>query len=210
MKLKKDGRATMELDDFKKKKIKVLDQNGEINQQETDDLMEMVRADFMKQRRISICFVVVLVTLAILYFSGHQKGNQILNSGLILISSGMILGGLYIFLKTRLLTNSIYLLPLTDFLAAAEKRLSYFKLTDWVVVIPLLLLLGTGGGMVFIDRLSRYTDSINLLLIIWIVFFAAISVLGFWAGRKDWKKEHGILLDRVRKLRETLSQETDT
>ncbi len=64
-------------------------------------------------------------------------------------------------------------------------------MADYSIVFMLLILLGTGGGFIFTSRLLRYTDNIELLVIIWVIFFIALTVFGFLAGRKNWAKEYG-------------------
>ncbi|MCK7539724.1 MAG: hypothetical protein MZV63_56850 [Marinilabiliales bacterium] len=38
-------------------------------------------------------------------------------------------GAVYLFMKSRALKESLYSLPVTEFLTAAEKRLTYFRLS---------------------------------------------------------------------------------
>lgn len=199
----------MELDDFKTGKIPAGSNEVTYNQQEIEGLITRIQANFKKQKRVSIYFAVVLIAMAGLYFSIHEKGNPILNLGFALLSIGFILGALYLYLKSRLLSDAMYFLPLTEFLNAAEKRLQYMRLSDWLIVIPLLLLLGTGGGIVLVNRLLNYTDNLNLLIIIWVVFFTGLCVFGTWAGRGNWRREHGALLSEVMKLKETLLNGAD-
>jgi hypothetical protein len=104
-------------------------------------------------------------------------------------------------MKSRTLKESLYSLPVTEFLTAAEKRLTYFRFRDWLVTSSILLLLGAGGGMVLISRLLNYTDNLPLLIAIWVVFFTGLVIFGYFAGRKDWEKEHGSLIKEIRKLK---------
>ena len=94
-----------------------------------------------------------------------------------------------------------------SFLEKAEKRLIFMQLYDWLVVIPLLALLGTGGGFVLVTTLSRYTSNIELLIVIWVIFFIALILFALTVSRKSWAREHSILLDEVRKIRISLSED---
>jgi hypothetical protein len=199
----------MELDDFKKEKITSVNDEVKFDQLKINSLKAMIQADFKKQKRTAVHFTAVLIGLAFIYLSVYERGNFIMNLGLSFLSIGLCLGAIYVYFKSRQLNDSIYCLPLTEFLSAAEKRLEYMKISDWLIVIPLLLLLGTGGGIAFITRLLKYTDNIILLIIIWTVFFTGLSIFGSWAGRKDWVKGHGALLDEVKKLKKTLLEDMD-
>jgi purine-cytosine permease-like protein len=64
--------------------------------------------------------------------------------------------------------------------------------------------LGTGGGMIFITRLLQYTDNFITLLLIWIVFFVSLSIFGFYASKKNWKKEYESLFEELQKFKESM------
>ena len=52
-------------------------------------------------------------------------------------------------------------MPVSDFIDKVEKNLNFMNLIDWLIIIPLLLILGTGGGIILITRLLKYTDNLT-------------------------------------------------
>ena len=191
----------MELDDFKGKKLTVAGNFAGSEDKIITDLQQKVESANIKQRRKLIYFSGMLIMMSVVYLALHRRGDTLYNTGMLVLGAGFISGAIYLFMKSRALKESLYSLPVTEFLRAAEKRLTYFRFADWLVTTSILLLLGAGGGMVLISRLLNYTDNLPLLIVIWVVFFTGIVVFGYFAGRKDWEKEHGSLIKEIRKLK---------
>jgi hypothetical protein len=80
----------------------------------------------------------------------------------------------------------------------------YLPIDQLLKIIPILVILGIGGGMVFIDRLIIYAINKELLLIIWICFFVGLCIFGYFAGKKDWAKTYGDLLSRISEAKKDL------
>jgi hypothetical protein len=191
----------MELDDFKGKKLTLVGNFAGNGDKIITDLQQKVESANIKQRRKLMYFSGMLITMAVVYFALHRRGDTLYNTGMLVLGAGFISGAIYLFMKSRALKESLYSLPVTEFLTAAEKRLTYFRFGDWIVTTSILLVLGAGGGMVLISRLLNYTDNLTLLIVIWVVFFTGIVVFGYFAGRKDWEKEHGELISEIRKAK---------
>ena len=147
------------------------------------------------------------ICIAVIYLAALRKDDFYYNLGLTLICAGLALSALYLYSKSKLLSDSLYTLPLLSFLSGAEKRLRFMRPWDWFVVIPLLILLGTGGGLVFTLRLSHYIGNPEFLIVMWILFFTGLVVFSFIVSGKDWAKEHGKLLDEVMNIRQNLTME---
>jgi len=195
----------MELDDFKGKKLTLAGNFAGSEDKITTDLQQKVESANIKQRRKLMYFSGMLITMAVVYFALHRRGDTLYNTGMLLLGAGFISGAIYLFMKSRALKESLYSLPVTEFLTAADKSLTYFRFGDWLVTTSILLLLGAGGGMVLISRLLNYTDNLPLLIVIWVVFFTGLVVFGFLAGRKDWEKAHGELISEIRKVKASLT-----
>lgn len=197
----------MELDDFKRK-------NFPDNPPGIDQIISSFKDDMNKQRKTFIYVITILLSLSIIYIAqglrniahDNSEGN-ILGIGYGLITAGFILGAVYLYFRYRPLSGSFYSLPMADFLDKAEKRLKYLNVSDWLIIILLLIILGTGGGIVFITSLLKYSVSYKLLLVIWILFFLFLSGFGIRASRKDWQKAHGQLLYEIQELKEILNRE---
>lgn len=191
----------MELDEFKGIKLPLTGNLADKEDEIIMDLLKKVEANYAKQRQQAIYFGGLLVTMAVIYLALKRNGDSLYSTGMLLLGAGFLSGAVYMFMKSRALKGSLYSLPVTEFLAVAEKRLSYIRITDWLVIAPILLALGIGGGMVLISRLLNYTDNLPLLIIIWAVFYCGLVAFGYFAGRKDWEKQHGGLLYEIRKIK---------
>lgn len=196
----------MELDDFRT--VNKLSINGgkTINDEHIEKLFIKIRENFAKQKKTAIIVAVFNLSLAIVYTALWNKDDLLNNIGLTLLCAGFVTGSLYAFFKSRRLNDSIYSLPLVSFLRQTERKLEFMTLFDWLVVTPALALLGTGGGFILVDRLSRYTTNTELVVAIWVAFFIALIIFAFTVSKKDWAKERGALLDEVREIRRALGE----
>lgn len=199
----------MELDDFRS--VNKLSINGgkTIKDEHMERLFIKIRENFAKQKKTAIIVAVFNLSLAIVYTALWNKDDLLNNIGLTLLCAGFITGSLYAFLKSRRLNDSIYSLPLVSFLSQTEKKLEFMTLFDWLVVTPALALLGTGGGFILVDRLSRYTSNTELVVAIWVAFFIALLIFAFTVSKKDWAKEREALLEEVRKIRRAMAEITE-
>ena len=160
-----------------------------------------------EKRKKQVITCIVLIIMSLIYLSSG-KGQEAL--GLKIISAGFMAGAVFLYLRSRPLKDYHYLLPVNRFLAIAEKRHQYIATKDLLFIVPILIILGIGGGIHFICRLMHYTDHFRMLLVIWVVFYAAICLFGFYAGRKQWKKKYGQLWLEIRSFRESIENESDT
>lgn len=193
----------MELDDFKKINYK---DAGNNKAEETGlcitDLFKRMEESFKKQMRQKRYFVIMLFILSVIYIILARNTSE--NAGLLLIVTGFLSGAIYLFFRYKPLPDNIYFMPLTEFVDTAAKKLKYFALIDWFIVIPILILFGIGGGMQVVTMLSKYTERIWIVILIWVIFFTGLCVFGFFAGRRNWHVEHGDLLRHLEKFRESL------
>lgn len=202
----------MELDDFKKKKLSYTGSETENitgSEARVDNMIYIFRSYEKIHRRKVIAMIAIETILAIIYMSGiiHQTGLTAL--GYSMLGAGCITGAAYLYIRYKTFSSETYTLPITEFLLRAERKIRYFNLTDYLIIIPILLFLGTGGGLVFVTRLLNYTDNLVLLIIIWIIFFLALSVFGFLAGRKNWQKEYGSLFQKIVEMKNNYSMKQD-
>jgi len=198
-----NGRKNMELDDFKNTGFK--DDENRLAEDSglcITDLYKRVEESFRKQMRTKRYFIIVLLMLSVMYLvlSGRLDDNE----GLKLIAAGFVAGAIYLFFRYKPLPDNFYFLPLREFVDASAMRLKYFALIDWLIVIPILAILGTGGGLQVVETLSKYTDRIWLVILIWILFYLGLCIFGFFAGRRDWMQEHSGLLRYLERFRESL------
>jgi len=143
-----------------------------------------------KQHSRKMLVTGILTVLFVLYtgLAANQTGATA--TGYRLCGLGFVLGAAYLYFRYRPLQASAYTLPIMVYLRKAEKQLRYFTTVDYLVIIPLLIMIGIGGGLIFTGRLSNYTDRIGLLIVIWVVFFTGLCIFGYWAGRKSWIRDN--------------------
>jgi hypothetical protein len=204
----------MELDDFKNKNLaKTTNENGSgiTDNSVIDHFLESFKTNIKVQRKKAITIALFLVILGLLYISrivfyssGNGKFDNLTSIGFGLSTIGFILGALYIYLKYKSVPDSFYAMPVSDFIDKVEKNLNFMNLIDWLIIIPLLLIIGTGGGIIFITRLLHYTENFTVLITIWIVFFISLSIFGFYASKKNWKKEHGQLFKEFQEFKKAM------
>jgi|WetSurMetagenome_2_1015567.scaffolds.fasta_scaffold36200_2 hypothetical protein len=198
----------MELDDFKKRKKEIKADEEPIktgSDNETSEMIAVFKSLEEKQRRLSVAFIVINCGFGAIYFSNlvHQSG--ITQLGYFTAGIGFFLGAIYLYLRYKPLTPSSYTLPLTEFLTLAERKIRYLNSGDYAILSVILLILGTGGGLIFTGLLNKYTDNIILLVSIWIAFFICLVLFGFWAGRKNWMKEYGSLYKSLVGMKDLIS-----
>ncbi|MFN8241936.1 MAG: hypothetical protein U0X39_14445 [Bacteroidales bacterium] len=169
-----------------------------------ESVIEAFRAEEEKTRKSQIVSAIVLVILATIYFTILSGNGELSAAGMMLIGLGFLMGALYIRLSVRRLPESMYMLPLVSFLAFAEKRLRYLPSREIFRITPILIVLGVGGGMTLAGSLMKYNLNITVVTIIWVVFFIGLCIFGYFAGKKDWKKKYGMLIDMIEKAKKEL------
>lgn len=178
------------------------DNDGKTGRLDTDQLIGLFRKFEKKQAATRRLVIGVNTVLFILYTAVAASQTGATATGYRLCGLGFVLGAAYLFFRYRPLPASAYTLPIMDYLRKAEKQLRYFTAADYLIILPLLIIIGIGGGLIFTGRLSNYTDKIDLLTGIWAVFFTGLCLFGFFAGRKKWLKENS---DVHMAVKETLS-----
>jgi len=186
----------MELDDFRKaasKQLSGLSGNGIKQESRINSVIEQFRLEQAKTRKQSIAWAIVLVTLSAFYFTRFVTEAGLYSAGMMITGTGMVMGAIYKWLASKPVPDSSYSLPLMQFLSIADRRMRYLPAPELFKVIPILIILGTGGGMIFVGRLLLYTENLYLLLAIWLVFYTVLCIFGYLASRKIWKKKYGEL-----------------
>lgn len=196
----------MELDDFKKVNMSTQADKAGIGEDPYASLMERIRENFVKQKKTARYVAIMDIVIAVIYVAVLKKDELHYNIGLTLLCTGLILGAAYALLKSRKLKDSLFSLPIVNFLEETEKRLIFMRLFDWLTVIPLLIMLGTGGGFILVSRLSRYTQNIEMIITIWVLFFIVLIIFAFTVSKKDWQKENGALLDSIKEIKKSLAE----
>jgi len=203
----------MELDDFKGKKSLTNDVTADVDKSDTvreDNIIDLFRSYQKKNKRKTTMMIAVNFALAVIYITNMSFQTGMAALGYLLLGAGVFGGVIYLYLRYKAFAPDTYSLPINDFLERAERNISYFNVTDYLIVIPLLLIIGTGGGLVFIARLLKYTANDTLLIIIWVLFYISLCAFGFWAGKRNWQKTYGDLFEKITEMKNSYSGNHDT
>lgn len=196
----------MELDDFKNRKTKNNDEKS-IENLNIDIVVDSLKKSEKSQKIKTFAMISFLVTLAVIYLSIQQRSTGNAQLGFALCGIGFLMGATYLYFRYRSLPAKFYNLNIEEVLKKSHKRLEYLKKSDYLIITPILMILGTGGGLILTDRLLRYTDKLALIIAIWVVFFTLLCIFGFFAGKKSWEKEHGKLYREIDELVKNFSNQ---
>lgn len=183
------------------------DADRETGKLDPDQLIELFTKFEKKQAATKRLVVVINLVLFVLYTGIAVNQTGATATGYRLCGLGFVLGAAYLYFRYRPLPASAYTLPIMDYLRKAEKQLRYFTTVDYLILSPLLIIIGIGGGLIFTGRLSNYTDRIGLLTGIWVVFFTGLCIFGYWAGRKNWLRDNRKIHDTVRATLKSIEDE---
>lgn len=202
----------MDLDDFKKKDKQKRDfatvDDNNINER-IDNMIDLFRSYQKKQRKKVIYIVIFNASLAAVYITNMTSQKGLTALGYFILGMGIFAAVLYLFIRYKSLPAETYTLPMKEFLDRAERKVSYFNYIDYIIVVPLLITIGIGGGLVFTGSLLKYTENSTLLIIIWILFFVSLCLFGFWAGKKDWQNEYGDIHRRIVEMKNKYASDED-
>lgn len=194
----------MELDDFKNSltEQKSPEFTGDkINMQPMETFIEELKA-FDSKERLKIRTFILIFGMFVLIYSGRlfeHPGEM--KTGFSLIVLGFALAIVYFYWGFRKIRKVDYFSPTTVFLAEAEQRYRYMKPSDWLVVIPLLIIFITGGGMVVQASFERYFGDSLVPLFIYLGIMLITVAFGSWAGYKNWKGNKGRMLEKIRAMK---------
>lgn len=185
------------------------DNNGMTERLDPEMLIELFRKFERKQavRRRLVAGINIVLFILYTALASRQTGSTA--TGYLLCGLGFIMGAAYLYVRYRPLPASAYTLPIMEYLSKTEKRLRYFTSADYFIMIPLLVIIGTGAGMIFTGRLSQYTDREALLAVTWILFFIGLCIFGFFVGRKNWLKENSYIHNAVKETLRSMKGEED-
>ncbi len=193
----------MELDDFKirNSKSKGSETGDNLN---IDAVVDALRKSEIRQKIKTFAGIIFLITLSVLYFALQRKSTPNGQLGFVFCGIGFLLGAIYLYFRYRPIPPKFYNLGVDVVLRKSQERLKYLTNTDYLILIPILIIIGTGGGLILTGRLLRYTDNLALIIVIWIIFFISLCIFGFFAGKRSWEKEHGKLYREIDELLKNL------
>jgi len=193
----------MELDDFKTGLGPVTGPSEKENGNGISSLMDEIKANDEILRKRIMLFLGMNIALFSIYAASFAAKSGGLRMGYSFLVLGFALIVAYFLFRYLRLKNINYTAPVKDFLLAAKRRYAYMTLWDWVVIIPLLAIVGTGGFLVVWFSFSKYFPKPYLAAIIYLILFGSAIGIGFWSSKKQWIRESG---DRLRCIREMLRE----
>lgn len=195
----------MELDDFK------MDINRkEMNSAPSDpnrktgldDLISELKETDLRNRKKIVQFSISIFILMTTYVAAMASKKGPVVTGYEMLTGGFFLILVYFFFKINALRKVDYTAPVVLFLKKAESRYSFINPSEWLVIGPLLAILGTGGGFIVYYSFSKYFEDMTITMLVYCIFFTGVIIFGLLAGKKDWAKENGSVLEKIRKMRE--------
>jgi magnesium-transporting ATPase (P-type) len=166
-----------------------------------------------KLRKSLPFFIIAAIIFVIAFVAVIVPGGVPLNPSTLFLRGMLMIIYMFIVLavgkKLKDLAAIDYAEPVRAFLAKAEKRYAFATPGYYVFAVTMLLFLGYGTFFYFRDLLRRFFEITDPLpgVGVTLVFFGAVCALGFWASRKDWKKEKEGIWLQVRRMREELDRE---
>jgi len=182
-----------------------------------DDLITLLKEgderERKKLRKALPFFVIAAVIFVIAFVAVIVPGGVSLNPSTLFLRGMLMI--LYVLIavgvgmKLKGLAKIDYAEPVRSFLAKAEKRYAFGTTDFYVFAFSITLFLGYGAFFYISDVLRRYYEiELPLIgLIVTVLFFTLVYSFGFWATRKDWKKEKQDIWLQIRKMREELDFE---
>jgi hypothetical protein len=193
----------MELDDFKstgKKEATPGYRKNHLNSEKMNSFIEELKAKDASERKKALTYITMFFVFVAVYAATMRLHQGLMKTGFALLVMAFVLILGYMFWRYRRIRDVDYSAPAIVFLREAEERYKYMTTTDWLVTIPLILLLVTGGCIVVYATLTRYFGDSIIPVVIYLCIMALAVAIGFWASHKDWKATKGWMLDRIRKM----------
>lgn len=155
-----------------------------------------------RERRRWLGMALILFPVGLVFAASGREQRP----GTGLVGLGILFVAAYMSLKGRWFGRVDYTAPVRDFLAAAARRYHFWRAQDVVLVVPLLLTLGLGGGLTLWLTAVKYLSPGGTLLALagYVVFFVALCVFAGIVSWKKWQQESAVLLAEIRRRQREL------
>jgi hypothetical protein len=194
----------MELDDFKNigKTTQLSENKGDhANNEPMETLINELKAADEKQRKKIRVFIIVFAMFMAVYSGILAQQKSDMKTGFALIVLGFACVLLYTFWRFLMINKVDYTAPTAIFLKKAEQRYRFMGLIDFIIIPLLITLLTIGGGLVVAGSFRKYLENVTIPIIIYLVVMCAAVAIGFWSERKNWEKEYGAIIKKIRDMR---------
>lgn len=194
----------MELDEFKN-----LSRPGKLSNQEAvtrpadtmEALISEIKSKDLERKKAVRIIIMSFVALAVIYITSVSWNKGLMQLGYLMLGGSFSLLIAYSLTKYLRMSKIDYAAPVARFLKDAEMRYRYWTLTDFIVSVPMLIVLCAGGGLIVYGSFQKYFPGSYVPLIIYLIVFGAALMVGLWAGRKQWKNQYGTIYDKIVNLK---------
>lgn len=193
----------MELEDFKSILNEESGRNRStinLNSDKMTTLIEELKKQDAEDRRKTFYFIIMFFVFVVVYAGTrnlHQGGMRT-GFSILVCAFFLILG--YFFWFFQRLKRVNYGAPALQFLKDAERRYRFMNASDWMITIPLIVLLISGGAMIVHYTFIKYFGDSMIPLFIYLGFMACVVGFGFWASVVNWRKSKGSILKKIREM----------
>jgi hypothetical protein len=149
--------------------------------------------------RKSLVFTLIISGLFIMiYGTSIARNSGVMLMGYQFLAGGFVLIFLYILIRYFQHKKIDYSEPVILFLQKAEKRYRYFRFSEVIIAIPLLIFIGTGGGLIVYDSFKKYFPGSYIPIALYLLIFISAVSVGLWASRRKWVNEKKRILNNIR------------
>lgn len=166
-----------------------------------DALISEIKSKDLERKKAVRIIIISFVVLAVIYITSVSGNKGLMRLGYLMLGGSFSLLIAYFLTKYLRMSKIDYAAPVARFLKDAEMRYRYWTLTDFIVSVPMLIVLCAGGGLIVYGSFQKYFPGSYIPLIIYLIVFGAALLVGSWAGRKQWKKQYGTIYEKIVKLK---------
>lgn len=162
------------------------------------DLQEKDRDDTKALRILTVVFAMFVV----IYLGAMTRQSGLMREGYAIMTGGFLLSMLFFLFRLRNRSRIDYSAPVIQFLRCAERRHAFLNWQEWIVSVPLILMMGTGGGIVVYTSMEKYFPGSSVPLVIYGIVLLTATLIGYFAGWSRWKRHKQEIYKRIRAMRE--------
>jgi hypothetical protein len=199
----------MELDDFKNTAMPDKEPGSDMGKSKMeglDSFIEELKAADAKDRKNTRMFIIILGLFVVIYSSSLIRFNGTMRDGFATLVLGFALALSYLLWRYRQMKKIDYSAPSVRFLGEASQRYRFMRPVDWIITVPLLLILIAGGGILVYVSFLKYFGPSPWPLAIYSVFMAAAIYVGFRASIRIWKQDKKGILEKIRKMQQEFAE----
>lgn len=169
-------------------------------QSSMDDLIRELKVKDQERKKAMRILLMSFTALAVIYITSVARNEGFARLGYLMLGGSFSILIVYFSTKYFRMRKIDYSAPIISFLRDAKKRYKYWSLSDFIVSVPMLLVLCTGGGLIVYASFQKYFPGSVVPMIIYLTIFASALSVGSWAGRKQWKKQYSRTYGQIVRL----------